>query len=164
MRDWPTDPNCGVRYEEIIFPLKKIMFEGYRLERLPLKQFSYTGYNIGRDDRLYCPTPEERFSSRWLENEQKFKRTLFDNIILTAFQLGVEQGRRLDQPNRYSHDLLVDILHARTRRIKELTKLLAVYDPGFSEEENIKLETSNPELLIDSDMSDDVDAQNSKED
>jgi hypothetical protein len=167
MRDWPTDNCVGIQYDNLIFPLKKIMHEGYRLERLPTKQFVYTGYNIGLEERMYFPTPEERFSTRWLENEAKFKRTLMDNILVTVFQLGIEQGRRGERPNRYSNVLLEDILQARTRKIKQLRAKLAEYDEAYRDDETpVPLETDDDSLLIDNmdvEVLDNVDIQSPKE-
>jgi len=159
MREWPHEGNRTVLCDELIEPLKKIVFEGYKLERLPLKQFTYTGYNIGKSDRLYYPTPDERFSSRWLENEQKFKRTLLDNVLMTVFQLGVEQGRRLDWYNRQTNELLSDIIKAKTKQIQELRQELSQYDESFQEEPPIPLELEDDELIIDQVVSDVVDVQ-----
>lgn len=159
MKEWSSDDCVGVQYDSLIFPLKKIIHEGYRLERLPTKQFVYTGYNIGKEERRYFPTPEERFAARWLDNEAKHKRTLIDNVLITVFQLGIEQGRRLDNPNRYSNILLEDILKARTKTIQQLRAQL------YGEEVPVALEHDDEALIIDNDIEslDDVDAQSSKE-
>jgi len=162
MKDWPSDGGT-IHYESLIHPVKKVFFEGYKLERKAIKQFTYTGYNIGNSEHLYYPTPSERFSSKWLENEEKHNRTLLDNIFVTIFQLGMEYGRRSDRSNKLSNDLLHDILRARTATIKELREKLSVYDPAFAEPEPIPVETENLDLLIET-ASDNVDAQNSKED
>lgn len=167
MREWPSDDCTGVQYDSLIFPLKKLLHEGYRLERLPTKQFVYTGYNVGEQERIYYPTPEERFSTRWLENEAKFKRTLMDNVLATVFQLGVEQGRRGERPNRYSNLLLEDILKARTKAIKNLRARLAEFDEAYRDDETpVPLESEDDSLLIDSmdvEMLDNVDIQSPKE-
>jgi hypothetical protein len=147
MKEWPSDENCGVPADDIIFPLKKIVYEGYKFERKPVVQFTYTGYNIGKAERLYHPTPDERFSSRWLQNESKFKRTLLDNILFTAFQLGVEQGRRLDKNQRYSNALLEDIVKSRTNQIKDLRAQLAQYDETYADIE-IPMDHDGTDLII----------------
>lgn len=150
MREWPADETNALPYDDLIFPLKKIMHEGYKLERLPINQFVYTGYNIGKNEReVYFPTPEERFSSRWLENEKKWKRTLLDNILITAFQLGIEQGRRFERNQRYSSELLMDILNARTKTIKNLREKLGKYDETYKEDLSIPMEHEGEDLLID---------------
>lgn len=167
MKDWPSDDCVGVQYDSLIFPLKKLLHEGYRLERLPTKQFVYTGYNVGAQELIYYPTPEERFSTRWLENEAKFKRTLMDNVLATAFQLGVEQGRRTERPNSYSNVLLEDILKARTNTIKQLRAKLAIYDEAYRENEiPVPLECDDDSLLIenmDVEALENVDIQSPKE-
>jgi len=159
MKDWPSDDCMGVQCDSLIFPLKKIIHEGYRLERLPTKQFTYTGYNIGKEERRFFPTPEERFAARWLDNETKHKRTLMDNVLMTVFQLGIEQGRRLDNPNRYNNVLLEDILKSRTKTIQELRRQI------FGEEIPVTLITDDNALFIENDIEelDNVDARSSKE-
>jgi hypothetical protein len=149
MRDWPTDETCGVRYEDLIYPLKKIMHEGYRIERLPVSQFIYTGYNIGEEEyRYYSPTPQERFAHRWLDNEKKQDRTLLDNVLVTTFQLGMEQGRRLGRTQNYSNQLLEDMLKSKSNTIKKLKATLSQYDPAYAEDPPTPMESEDAELLI----------------
>lgn len=157
MREWPVDESTCIPQEELLFPLKKIMHEGYRLNRLPISQFTYTGYNIGRTERaVYFPTPEERFSARWLGNEEKFSRTLLDNVLATAFQLGIEQGRRLSYDRNYSSKLLESLVYARTQKIKDLKAELSNYDNRFVEDPIVSY-SSDADLIIEH-MSDDVEA------
>lgn len=159
MKDWPSSESCGVSLEDLIYPLKRIVYEGYELKRKPLLQFTYAGYNIGKADRLYHPTPDERFSSRWLENEAKFNRTLMDNILITAIQLGMEQSRRREYNQKYTNALLEDIVKAQTTKIKELKAKLAQYDVNYAEE-NIPMEHEGDELIIEDSevLPDNVDA------
>lgn len=159
MKEWPSDESCGVPCEDLLVPLKKIVFEGYEIKRRPVTQFTYTGYNIGKADRLYYPTPDERFSSRWLENETKFNRTLLDNILMTAFQLGIEQGRRIDRNQKYANSLLEDIVKARTKTVNKLREQLAQYDDTYAND-NIPMEHEGTDLIIDEieDSPDNVDA------
>jgi hypothetical protein len=147
MKDWPSDESCGIPYEDLLHPLKRIVYEGYELKRKPLMQFAYAGYNIGKADRLYHPTPDERFSNRWLENESKFNRTLMDNILMTALQLGMEQARRKEYTAKYTNALLEDIVKAQTNKIKELKAQLAQYDVNFAED-NIPMEHEGNDLII----------------
>lgn len=149
MKEWPDDETSTVSYEELISPIKKLLLEGYRMERYQNKQFVYSGYNIGKSERLTSPTPDERFSSRWLENEEKFKRTLLDNVFATVFQLGIEQGRRFDKINRYNNSLLRDIVDARTRTITKLRAELGKYDPSYAVSNDIPAEKDDDSLLID---------------
>lgn len=160
MKDWPSDESCGVPCDDLLYPLKKIVYEGYELKRKPVMQFTYSGYNIGKVDRLYYPTPDERFSSRWLENDAKFNRTLLDNIFMTVFQLGIEQGRRIDYNQKYSNQLLEDIVKARTNTIKALRARLAKYEPSYAEDV-IPMEHEDQDLLIEEseDPPNNVDAQ-----
>lgn len=165
MKNWPSDETLGVPFEDLIFPVKKIVLEGYRMERLPIKQFTYTGYNIGEPERLYYPSPVERFTTRWLTNDEKFKRTLLDNALQVAFQLGMEQGRRLDKYKRYNNDLLVDIIHARTRTIRRLQAQLSEYEETANFSCEVPLESADDQLMIENmEAFDDVDARDAKED
>lgn len=151
MREWPSDDACGVFCDELLIPLKKVMHEGYKIERRPITQFTYNGYNIGKEDRILYPTPEERFSSRWLENETKFNRTLLDNILFTAFQLGMEQGRREERQGKLSYDILQGLILSRTNKIKELRRKLADYDDTYLDDvAGLATDSENESLLIDS--------------
>src|SRR5882762_1861518 len=89
MKQWAEDNSCPPPME-LLPPLKKILTEGYEFKRKDLTYFNYLGYSIGQEDMLYSPTPVERFSPRWLNHEQKHNRYLIDNVLMTAFQLGVE--------------------------------------------------------------------------
>lgn len=148
MKNWSDDENQLVSYDDLLSPLKRIMHNGYRLERLPITHFMYSGYNIGSNEQLYFPTPEERFSSRWIENDAKFKRSLLDNVLITAFQLGMEQGRRLDRRNRISNKLLEDILKTRIKMVKNLKFKLSEYDNRYKENSPIPLESGDDDLII----------------
>lgn len=130
MREWPADGSPITAYNAIS-PLVNIMHEGYSLERKPVMHFLYHGLNIGKADRLYNPTPDERFTGRWLTNDMKFNRTLLDNVLITAFQLGIEQGRRLEYNNKLNIELLQSILYARNNTVKYLRAKLAEYDESF---------------------------------
>lgn len=172
MKEWPDDSDL-VSYSSLIEPIKKIYHEGYKVERKPIRTFIYKGYNIGKEDRFYFPTPEERFTARWLENEDKFDRTLMDNIFAVIFQLGMEQGRRTSRHDRYANDLLQDIIDARTKTIRCLRQRLSQYEPEFADEKEIPLDRKNEEedLIINdvfeneaTEMVDNVETPNTKED
>ncbi len=69
---------------------------------------------------------------------------------MTAFQLGIEQGRRLERPKTYEHHILSGILNKQTERLKSLEIELVKHDPLFvsSSKEVVSLE-SEEEFIID---------------
>lgn len=154
MQEWPDDNTCGIDPEDLIFPLKQILLEGYRLDRTAQNQFIYAGYNIGTEEhRVYHPTPAERFSSRWLNNETKFGRSLLDNILMTVFHLGIEQGRRFTQPELDINKMLTSIIELRTKRVHELETKLSEYGDADGITKEIPFESNLPDLNIDDDVS-----------
>jgi len=148
MKEWSEEKDELIHPEFLLSPLFEIAYQGYSFERKAITQFKYKGFNIGKEELISSPTPEERFSSRWLENEAKHDRTLIENIITTAFQLGMEQGRRHERKVQGNVDLIKDLLLARSRRIKDLRSKLSAFDPSFKEEKPISLYTSDPDVII----------------
>lgn len=147
LKPWPDD-NEVVEYDELVEPLRDILYEGYELNRTSKAGFRYVGYNIGAGDTLYNPTPEERFSERWLSNDKKFGRTLIDNIFETIFQLGIEYGRRLIAPLINDSELYVSIADKQSDYIRFLEERLAKYEPNqFGKSSKIPL-VSDVEFLI----------------
>lgn len=131
MRDWPEDKEKCLPVNDLLLPLRKIYFDGYSSERKQHNHFTYTGYNIGEEDYLSSPTPVERFTARWLSNEQKFERYLIDNIIHTAFQLGMEQGRRKERKGKIPYHIMERILEIRSERINALAERLSKYEEVY---------------------------------
>src|ERR1700722_11679156 len=46
-KNWPDDDTVLLDYEDLAWPLKSIILQGYRLLRNDKKDFDYNGYNIG---------------------------------------------------------------------------------------------------------------------
>lgn len=60
-----------------------------------VKSIPYDGYNIGSSELACCLTPKENFSRSGLTYHEERDRSLLDVALLVAFQLGIEQGRRM---------------------------------------------------------------------
>lgn len=149
-----------VHYTYLIEPMYKILFEGYTVQRKAFNSFDYAGYNIGENERVYNPTPAERFAPRWLANEAKHKRSLIDNILLNTFQLGMEYSRRLDARKGLPYKVLQDVLHRKVHELNLLKKQLSEYDENFKEQA-IPDESEIEDLLIDEvDLDGDSDVEN----
>ena len=148
MRSWSDDAQKCVSVSELLLPLKRIITEGYALERRPCVNFTYLGYNIGEADMLTSPNPTERFSARWLKNEQKMGRYLIDNVLTTAYQLGVEQGRRAERHNKIPYHLLQIMYESRGEKLADLRARLREYGEDHEIIANIPLESDAFDLEI----------------
>lgn len=167
IKEWPSDETIGVLPSELITPFIRILKEGYRMDRSAANQFNYIGYNIGKEERLYFPSPAERFSRRWLENEAKYKRSLLENVLISVFHMGMEQGRRYSRYDTYNNQMLVDIIKARTKTIHKLQSKLSEYEEDTKPVET-PLTSNNADLLIENflfeEELDSVDPRDTKED
>ena len=96
MKDWPKDKNETVYVDHLLDPLHSSLLAA--IAGGPSVYFTgipYDGYNIARQDLVASYSPEERLTAEsltwWLEGQGK---DVYSQILLIAFQLGVEQGRR----------------------------------------------------------------------
>lgn len=164
MRNWSKDGEIPP-LDQLLLPLRKVIFEGYSIERNGNKTFVYMGYNIGASDQLYNPTPDERFSSRWLSNEEKFVgRTLIDNVLMVAYQYGVEAGRRLSNKTQIDQEFLYGILASQTNRINKYAEQLSHSNPLYAKLD-IPLEMNDDSVDIDSkaDGAEEVEEENEEQ-
>lgn len=95
MKEWPEN-NEIVPAHELLDPLCDVVIEGYTLRRKDKnKDIPYKGFNLGKHELSSCMRPDELFTAESLayilENQG---RTLIEEVICLAFQLGIEQGRR----------------------------------------------------------------------
>lgn len=148
MKNWPEDPEKCLPAHDLLSPLKKIINDGYELTRQPCMNFLYAGYNIGEEDILCSPTPSERFSSRWLSNEKKFKRYLIDNVLMTAYQLGVEQGRRKERKGKIPYDLLLRMYESRGKKIELLIEKLKAHGEDIDVMENVPITNNDLDVSM----------------
>ena len=150
LRDWGKSDIEVPTYEELIQPIKKLFFEGYQLTRKMTTYFNYMGHNIGSEELQSYPSPEERFSARWLDNESKNNRTLLDNIFEVVFQLGTEYGRRLERKKNFSLPFMQRLLECRTKEIGFLRTELAKYDERYNiYDVEIPFDSDDDDLFID---------------
>ena len=98
MKDWPEDKNTTVDLEELLAPIKDAIKFGYNLNRKNIgKNCPYEGYNIGERDLPHSLDPLTLLSSESLKRQREQGRDYLDACLLLAFQMGIEQQRRLQQ-------------------------------------------------------------------
>lgn len=98
MKQWPEDPTETVNFEELIGPVREALEELYELTLQAGYNFNYEGYDIGQREKATCLSPDELLTETYLSyvfDDQG--RDPLDAILMLAFQLGVEQGRRMTQ-------------------------------------------------------------------
>ena len=111
MKKWPEDPTALLDYADIVAPLKAIIVQGYRLFRKDeVKEFEYTGYNIGAVELQHSPPPKYRFTEKLLAFENKRGKKLIDVVLNVVFLLGVEQGRRAERRDEKPMELVVETM------------------------------------------------------
>lgn len=159
LREFPQDDLYPITSDELLSPLKKILVEGYKWERLPKNDFIYIGFNLGKTEQFYYPTPKERFCHRWLNNESKFARSLIDNVLLVAYQFGMEQGRREIRPQLSDQYLMENIIWHQTDRIRSLEQRLGEYDPRFNGLIPSQLVKGQESLVIDGDDPEEIEGE-----
>jgi hypothetical protein len=98
MKEWPDNPSKWVYAEDLIEPVVEAIRFAYDLKRKNEdKDIPYEGYNIGRRDLATCLPVDEHLSAKNLKySEEDQGRDPLQEIVLVAFQLGVEQGRRIE--------------------------------------------------------------------
>lgn len=119
---WPSNQLDLVIYNDLISPLKSIIYSGYKLIRNKKSSFEYNGYNIGDFDLQSNPSMSERFSEKFLEEEKKSNRTLLDNVLNAAFLLGMEQGRRVERKRQDNVSAMAKALEDYRNKNIELRK------------------------------------------
>ena len=92
MKSWP-DNNELVWVEDLLDPVRR----AFDLGR-PLVEGEYDGYNIGPAELACALNPEQRLGVEGEEGSPSKDR--LDRALLVAFQLGIEQGRRLERRGR----------------------------------------------------------------
>ena len=98
MKKWPKDKTVSLNAEDLIKPVLRVVEAGYKLERKePIRSIPYDGYNIGSRSLACCLSPKEAFSKSGLEYSEERNRSLLEVALYIAFQLGIEQGRRLNE-------------------------------------------------------------------
>lgn len=124
MKKWPKD-NKVEDFDKLITPVKKALKtaikDGHKVYE---NGIGYDGYENGRYEQATCPTPDKALSADSLEyglNEQG--RDVFDVILTIAFQLGVEQGRRMTYERL---DIVYELLSNQIKSQQNIKQLLSV--------------------------------------
>lgn len=121
MKKWDEDEISLVPFEQLISPLKSIINNGYNLFRKTPKSFDYEGYDIGNEDHFNIPPPNARLTEQGLDFENKrFGRNLIDVILHIAFLLGLEQGRRSKNLQKYQFNYLIEQLEFYKKENQDL--------------------------------------------
>jgi hypothetical protein len=102
MKCWPKDETEYVPFEELITPLVKAMHHCYNLKRIHKNvDFKYDGYELSFHEAATNPQADDALSAETLKwREEEHGHEAFETILQIAFQLGVEQGRRLERKSR----------------------------------------------------------------
>jgi len=110
MKKWP-DKNKPIRFSDAIKHVRRLVGQGYDLVRKNRDQdLIYEGYNIGWRELTGCLEPPERFKAEYLRySEEEQGRDLMDEILGLAFQLGIEQGRRMQRDKDTTLLAMIDI-------------------------------------------------------
>lgn len=100
MKRWPRDETEYVPlFDELITPLVEAIHHCYNLKRINKKiDFVYDGYELNFREGATSPQPDIALSAETLKRvEEDQGREAVEIILQIAFQLGVEQGRRLER-------------------------------------------------------------------
>ena len=147
MKKWPDDPSLMVSYQDLIGPLRSIVYKGYKLERLNINDFEYSGFNIGKDELDFSLPPDLRFKKKALEEENSKGRKLIDVILNVAFLLGMEQGRRKSHQEIQSIDSLISTLENYREINKDLRRKIDQLEIAFELKE-LGSDLSKKELSV----------------
>ena len=91
---WPKDRKQTVDPGELLKPLFKAAKFLYTLKRRNVGQdVPYNGYTLGSKTLAVSPNPKEALTAENLRNYWRGMKP-FEVLLLLAFQMGVEQGRR----------------------------------------------------------------------
>jgi hypothetical protein len=121
MKEWPSNSYELVPYDNLINPIRDILKKAYRFIRhAEIKSFEYDGFNLGKSERRNCPSPQLRFSEKFIEFENKRGKTVIDIALNIVFTLGLEQGRRLERISSKPILGMKEALEAYKKSNKEL--------------------------------------------
>jgi hypothetical protein len=95
MKQWPEDKTEWVPAEDLLEPLRRSLFEAYTIKRTKEKSISYDGYNIAIQELAVSQSPEQNLTESAIDYHEERGRDILDIVLLIAYQLGIEQGRRL---------------------------------------------------------------------
>jgi hypothetical protein len=124
MKQWPEEKDETVWVEDLLDPVKDALEFAYDLQpNNHSVDIPYRGYMIGKNDIATCFGPVERLSYENINRDNG--RDALDEILLIAFQLGIEQGRRnayREDPNFRDKDMLrryIKVLEEDIEKLKQ---------------------------------------------
>jgi len=101
MKKWSKDEKELVDMDDILEPLCRAMKHCYKLKRInATKDFPYDGYNLPDDALCMSVSPKTALSAKWIRMQLENGFTdmkAYKIILMLAFQLGIEQGRRIQK-------------------------------------------------------------------
>lgn len=103
MKKWPKDGDI-VSAEDLVGPVIRVLFQGYRLMRRTKAKLRYDGFEIGGPELACCLNAKERFTRSALAYDQERGRKLLHVAAYLIFQLGIEQGRRMAKKDSRSDE------------------------------------------------------------
>ena len=90
-KPWPPGDEL-VDFDQLVGPLASVLKQAGRW--IPKAgRIKYNGYDIGKKEQATCLSPD--FSKESLAVAREHGETVVDVVLKIAFQLGVEQGRRM---------------------------------------------------------------------
>jgi hypothetical protein len=111
MKEWPSDPAKPIDFGAAIDPLKRALYHLYFLAPRH-RSVDYDGHNLGKSELATTPTPKWALSEEGIAQSRSDGRSPVETILQTAFQLGIEQGRRLHRKKLAPAVHLVDAMLA----------------------------------------------------
>ena len=98
MKVWNSEGKPE-NFSDLVNPLVDAIKFSYKLERKNEdKDIPYEGFDIGDREQISNLSPDELLKAKSLEwSKDDQGRTALEEIIGIAFQLGIEQGRRIDK-------------------------------------------------------------------
>lgn len=102
MKEWPEDKTTILRYEDLITPVRKAFLTAYRLVSRKKKSIPYEGYNFGGQSLVTISPPDEQLQEEMISYHKERGRDILDIMLMIVFNLGMEQGRRIEAQNTKS--------------------------------------------------------------
>lgn len=94
MKEWPEDKTKPISFDEAVEPFIKIL-KDYIIGELKGPVDTTECYNIGLRERASSFDTEFALSPEGLKYHKEHDRGLVDVVLGLVFQLGIEQGRRV---------------------------------------------------------------------
>ena len=99
MKEWPKEKTETLDYEALIKPVRAALMQAYKFTRSKLKSIPYDGYNFGGQTLCCIGTPEYELNKESIKYHKERGRDVLDIILMIAFNLGLENGRRIEAKN-----------------------------------------------------------------